>query len=63
MLKYDIYEQQYRTTTSVRVFVKRGHYALSWFYSFAEQFDLFLLRSIYITQRSNFYAVRLGSYN
>ncbi len=63
MLKYDKYEQQYRTTTSVRVFVKRGHYALSWFYSFAEQFDLFLLRSIYITQRSNFYAVHLGSYN
>ena len=63
MLKYDKYEQQYRTTTSIRVFVKRGHYALFGFYSFAEQFDLFLLRSIYITQRSNFYAVRLGSYN
>lgn len=57
MLKYDKYEQQYRTTTCVRVFVKRGRYALSWFYSFAEQSDLFLLRSIYITQRSNFYAV------
>lgn len=57
MLKYDKYEQQYRTTTYVRVLVKRGRYALSEFYSFYEQSDLFFLRSIYITQRSNFYAV------
>ncbi len=36
LLKSDKYEQQYRTTACVSVYVKRGHYALSWFYSFDE---------------------------
>ena len=36
LLKSDKYEQQNRTTACVSVFVKRGDYALSWFYSFDE---------------------------